>query len=192
MADIDSESICPVCFEEFEEQKFFLQSQVCNHRFCAPCVVQWLKDSHNHDCPLCRCDFPEELAQWTIIPTGAESESNVVLVRELLGETEKLRDELKGVMNENQIMAAECHDLEAENKRLKKLVDVDISEEFKSVMNENGQLAVECVALEKENKRLNEVLQAKEDEIQELKRNLRQLNQNIDEQNKASWWTFFY
>ena len=51
----DSESICPICLEAFEDGELVNERSVCLHMFHKECLLGWLQ---NHDvCPCCRIEL---------------------------------------------------------------------------------------------------------------------------------------
>ena len=42
---------CPICLEEIKQ----LRVTQCNHKFCKPCIEEWIK--HHDTCPQCRRQF---------------------------------------------------------------------------------------------------------------------------------------
>ena len=56
----DHDNQCPVCMEDFSKQNpdFEVLEMPCQHKFCGPCLNEWLRKNHN--CPVCRAEIEGE------------------------------------------------------------------------------------------------------------------------------------
>jgi hypothetical protein len=47
--------VCPICMSDIEQIN--CMTTVCGHRFCASCMLTYIKVSGNIACPVCRCEL---------------------------------------------------------------------------------------------------------------------------------------
>lgn len=53
---IKDEDLCPICFDEFINDKTIekLQCPTCNNIFHKPCIEKWIRTKRDNSCPYCR------------------------------------------------------------------------------------------------------------------------------------------
>ncbi|KAI0696634.1 hypothetical protein BC835DRAFT_1250107, partial [Cytidiella melzeri] len=51
-ANADTETQCPICFEDYEASDAVLRLPKCKHWFHKPCIQEWFKTAST--CPICR------------------------------------------------------------------------------------------------------------------------------------------
>jgi len=55
--DTGSDEKCPICLENIVENLYARKINICNHKYCGPCIETWLEK--HKTCPVCKKDITQ-------------------------------------------------------------------------------------------------------------------------------------
>ncbi len=84
----DDEDVCPICLDNFEVEDTVMFSRhnegSCSHVFHEECLLQWLLEQRENECPTCRACFIADLESNSIASSSssatAETNENSIIV----------------------------------------------------------------------------------------------------------------
>ena len=73
----DDEDVCPICLDNFEVGDIVMWSRhnhgSCSHVFHEDCLLQWLLEQRENECPTCRACFIADISTNSITPSSSSS-----------------------------------------------------------------------------------------------------------------------
>ena len=93
----DDEDVCPICLDNFEVGDTVMWSRYnhgsCSHAFHEDCLLQWLLEQRENECPTCRACF---IADPTATTGSTSSTNETVSETETVATDEDTSDEIDG------------------------------------------------------------------------------------------------
>ena len=77
----DDEDVCPICLDNFEVDDVVMWSRYnhgsCSHVFHEDCLLQWLLEQRENECPSCRaCFIADPATDATILSSSSTTDTN--------------------------------------------------------------------------------------------------------------------
>jgi len=77
----DDEDVCPICLDNFELGDFVMWSRYnhgsCSHAFHEDCLLQWLLEQRENECPTCRaCFIADSGTNSTVSSSSSTTDTN--------------------------------------------------------------------------------------------------------------------
>jgi len=76
----DDEDVCPICLDNFEVGDIVMWSRrnhgSCSHVFHEDCLLQWLLEQRENECPTCRACFIADVSTNSIAPSSSSGNTD--------------------------------------------------------------------------------------------------------------------